>query len=141
MLVIPEVTSSPPASAQSALPKRDLRLSREDFLKLLTAQLTHQDPMEPLNNQEFIGQLASLESLESTYQLRGGLDNLLKFSSFGTAASLIGKHVRGVDETGAQVTGMVEQISLDKGKVQLVVAGKKVPLSGVTEVLGKLKEE
>ena len=52
-------------------------LGQEDFLKILLTQLTYQDPMKPLDNQEFIAQFAQFSSLDQTRQSNENLDSLL----------------------------------------------------------------
>ena len=70
-------------------------LDQEDFLKLLVAQLQNQDPMKPMENAEFIGQMAQFSQLEETYNINGNLDglteNVLQSNNF-LLASLIGKN-------------------------------------------------
>ncbi|OGL44411.1 MAG: hypothetical protein A2161_04370 [Candidatus Schekmanbacteria bacterium RBG_13_48_7] len=71
-------------------------LGEEDFLNLLVTQLTHQDPLEPLGNTEFIAQLSQFSSIE---QLRG-IKQLLEYNQLylasinnSQAVNLIGKSV------------------------------------------------
>jgi flagellar basal-body rod modification protein FlgD len=49
-------------------------LGRDAFLQLLTTQLSHQDPLQPQGDTEFIAQLAQFSSLEQLTQMRGTLD-------------------------------------------------------------------
>ena len=71
-------------------------MTREDFLKLLIAQLQNQDPLKPLDNQEFATQLATFNSLDQLIGINEKLDTLqtkqLLLSQLG-ATSLIGKEV------------------------------------------------
>ncbi len=71
-------------------------LGKDDFLKLLIAQLSNQDPMEPLNNNEFIAQMTQFSSLEQLENISSGVEstNLLTQSmnnAFST--TLIGRNV------------------------------------------------
>ncbi len=74
------------------------QVSRDDFLKLLIAQLQNQDPLSPMDNQEFAVQLAQFNSLEQLIGVNEKLDSLASqqglASQFNTA-SLIGKQVVG----------------------------------------------
>jgi len=71
-------------------------LGKDDFLKLLMAQLNNQDPLKPMEHQEFSAQLAqfgSLEQLQNIHKgiesLQGGMGNEAKLSALG----MIGKSV------------------------------------------------
>jgi flagellar basal-body rod modification protein FlgD len=81
----------------AALPtSSNKEVTKEDFLKLLISQLQNQDPLKPLDNQEFAQQLATFNSLEqliSVNQKLGALaDKMAQSSEFG-ATSLLGKQV------------------------------------------------
>jgi flagellar basal-body rod modification protein FlgD len=71
-------------------------MGRDDFLKLLIAQLQNQDPLKPLDNQEFAAQLATFNSLDQLIGINQKLDSLAQqqqlVGQLG-AASLIGKEI------------------------------------------------
>ena len=48
----------------SSTPPRTASLGKDDFLKLFVAQLQHQDPMNPMEDSEFMGQMAQFSTLE-----------------------------------------------------------------------------
>jgi flagellar basal-body rod modification protein FlgD len=52
-------------------------ISKNDFLELLVAQLKHQDPMNPADNQQFITQLATFSSLEQLISINAGVNKLV----------------------------------------------------------------
>ncbi len=88
-------SSNQSASLSSAVSGTS-NLGKEDFLKLLVAQLAHQDPLQPMENSEFVAQLAQFSSLE---QLMGANQNLAILQvgqaamTNGQVASLIGREV------------------------------------------------
>jgi flagellar basal-body rod modification protein FlgD len=49
---------------------------KDEFLKLLVAQLQNQDPMNPIDNQQFLAQLATFSSLEQLISINGGIAEL-----------------------------------------------------------------
>jgi flagellar basal-body rod modification protein FlgD len=84
---------------QSAPPSKEL--GKDDFLQLLIAQMSHQDPTEPMKNEDFVAQLAQFSSLEQMENMNGSLteslnwDYLLSQTISNTmATSLIGRSVR-----------------------------------------------
>ncbi|MBI4613012.1 MAG: hypothetical protein HY720_05325 [Planctomycetes bacterium] len=111
--------------------------SREDFLKLLTAELTHQDPLNPLDQVEFLNQLTSLQTLEATSALTDGIGALQRFQGFSAASNLIGRTVVGVSDSGEVVRGRVDKVLYDPDtkEIKLEVTGRKVSLGNVREVL------
>ena len=90
--------NAPAAGGQAAETKSGGQVGRDDFLKLLIAQLQNQDPLSPMDNQEFAVQLAQFNSLEQLIGVNEKLDSLAGqqglASQFNTA-SLIGKQVVG----------------------------------------------
>ena len=75
-------------------------LSRDDFLQLLVTQLSNQDPLNPMDGQEFAAQLAQFSSLEQLININesmiqsGEINGLLAQSvNSGVAADLIGKTI------------------------------------------------
>ena len=65
-------------------------VTKDEFLKLLVAQLKNQDPMNPVDNQQFLAQLATFSSLEQLISINDGIT--------GLAGALIGTSVVNADE-------------------------------------------
>ena len=108
------------------------KLQQSDFLKLMSTQLQHQDPLNPLNDQDFIGQITQFNILD---QVTAFNDALLKMQAFG-ATNLIGKHVEGFLDSGTHVEGDVVEVILDgDGAVLVLDDGSHLPLDGVLRVL------
>jgi len=86
-------------------------LGMEDFLKILLTQLTYQDPLKPMDNQQFMAQMAQFTSLEQTQQLNNKIATLITNQAALQSVGLIGKTVDITTSTGA-VTGTVSALSL-----------------------------
>ena len=86
-------------------------LGMEDFLKILLTQLTYQDPLQPMDNQELMAQMAQFTSLEQTQQLNNKIETLITNQAALQSVGLIGKTVDVNTSTGA-VTGTVSALSL-----------------------------
>jgi flagellar basal-body rod modification protein FlgD len=81
----------------AATPRTD-NLGRDAFLRLLTTQLAHQDPVQPQADSEFIAQLATFSSLEQLTGMRETLDAIAKAFGVGTTDGT------GTDDTGTDDT-------------------------------------
>lgn len=105
-------------------------LGKDDFLKLLVTQLTHQDPTKPQTDQEFIAQMAQFSSLE---QMQNVSKNLGKLSE-RQSANLVGKFIVGKDfVTGQEVTGVAAAIFYDgSGEGFVKVRGRTVNLNDIS---------
>lgn len=95
-------------------------INQEDFLKVLLAQMQFQDPLEPMENQEFMAQFAQLTNLEQTQQFNDKLDSLLSLQSSGQAINLIGKSVEANINSG-QVVGEVTSVAFSDGSPFMTV--------------------
>jgi flagellar basal-body rod modification protein FlgD len=75
-------------------PQRRTEMGQEDFLRLMTEQLKNQDPLKPMDNAQFLGQLAQFSTVKGIQQLDAGVQGLsmLMGDSQGLqAASLVGR--------------------------------------------------
>lgn len=86
-------------------------LTMQDFLKVLLTQLTYQDPLKPMDNQQFMAQIAQFTSLEQTQQMNTNLVSLLNNQASLQSVGLIGRTVTVNTDSGA-VTGTVSALSL-----------------------------
>jgi flagellar basal-body rod modification protein FlgD len=107
-------------------------IGQEDFLKILLTQLSFQDPLKPLDNQEFIAQMAQFTSLEQARQLNDRTDALLSIQSATQSISLIGRTVEVRTDTGTTV-GQVTTITFEGGSPSMTVqTSSGAFLTGVT---------
>ncbi|WP_221030032.1 flagellar hook capping FlgD N-terminal domain-containing protein [Actomonas aquatica] len=119
-------------AATTRVPKQ--ALGQEDFLKLLTVQMTKQDPMKPMEDTAFIAQMAQFSSLEQMNSLTNDFARLRLDQQMTTASNLIGREVT-VDDGEAFTTGIVEAVdnsSVDG--VTVVINGQSYDLSTVTRI-------
>jgi flagellar basal-body rod modification protein FlgD len=113
-------------------------LGKEDFLKLLVAQLTHQDPTNPMQDTEFVTQLATYSGLEQQMTMNKNLETLIAANTATTAASavsLIGKVVGYIGEDGTTKAGQVSFLDIVDGQVNLYLTdGTYIPFSSVEQI-------
>lgn len=92
----------------------------QDFLRILVAQLNNQDPLKPMDNQEFVTQLAQFTSLQQTQELNDKLGSLLSIQASTQSIGLLGKTVDIQTETGA-ASGAVSALNFVGGEPRLTV--------------------
>lgn len=97
------------------------QLSQEDFMRILLAQLQFQDPLKPMDNQEFVAQLAQFSGLEINRQQSEKVDQLLAMQSVDQSVSIIGKNVEVQIGNGASTVGSVSAVSFRSGEPRLTV--------------------
>lgn len=123
-----KTTSTSSTSGSQGIATND-SLGKDDFLKLLVAQLQNQDPLNPVDNKESIAQLASFSSLEQMNNIATSMETLSKSMTFFSqqsaltqGAAMIGKWVSGVDVDGVTVIeGTVEAVKWLDGDPKLQV--------------------
>jgi flagellar basal-body rod modification protein FlgD len=110
-------------------------LEADDFMKLLTTQLTSQDPMNPMEDTEFISQMANFTSLEQMRALSSSFSTFTSDQKMATAPSFLGRQVT-VSDAAGDVTGVVDAIALKNGIPAVVINGKSYEtsrISGITQ--------
>ena len=75
-------------------------LSQEDFLRLFLTELNFQDPLEPVDNKEFLSQIAQFASIEQGRQTSENVENLVFLTSLQQSVGLIGQQVEIADSIG-----------------------------------------
>jgi flagellar basal-body rod modification protein FlgD len=97
-------------------------LDFQSLLKIILTQLTYQDPLKPLDNFQFVSQLAQFSQLQQAQSLNDQITSLLASQAAGQATSLLGKKVDlTTANTNAVVTGTVSAVSFASGTPQLTI--------------------
>ena len=130
------------SSATSGALTAERLASGQDFFKLLSAQLQAQDPLEPMQDTEFLGQLTQYNQLQQsleTNQRLGSMvavqESLAALQQMTQSAALIGKTVDYADpESGEAKSGTVDAVRVVDGLVVLDVDGAAVPLPNVSAI-------
>lgn len=126
-------TAGTPASENKT--KMDINL----FMRLLTVQLSNQNPLDPMKDNEFFSQMAQLGQVQ-------GMDDLKASLEVTNASSMIGKTVtavlpltaEGSDGVNSVVTGTVEKLSIANGKRMLTLSVQ--PGRTVNVEIGNVRE-
>lgn len=111
-------------------------LGSADFMKLLTVQLTAQDPMNPMKDTEFISQMANFTSLENSRTLSESFKSFTSQQAAASAPTYLGKFVTVKDAGSAlgELSGLVDSVVMADGKPSLVIAGKHFDAALVTAI-------
>lgn len=140
------VANSPLVNTQAAAATKATEpnnaLGKDAFLRILVTQMKNQNPMEPLKDTEFIGQMAQFSSLEQLTNLNttmtqfvGGQGN----SMLSDFADLIGKKVSWEQETDGQLQsgeGIVKAVSMKNGEIvfELLDKEEKMPIAAIQRI-------
>ena len=118
--------------------------NQSNFMSLLVAQLRNQDPLSPATNEDFIAQLAQLESLDESKKMSTSLASMVSGQDFSSASTIIGKNVSGTSTSAfgdsVSFNGVVNSVSQENGKVKVKVTQAdgttvSVAMSEISEIM------
>ncbi len=113
-------------------------MGKEEFLKILITQLSHQDPTQPMEDKEFIAQMAQFSSLEQMTNLSESFGKVADLITRSQALSILG-NVVDVEDGSQGVTGLVEEVT-GGDFPQVLVNGSYYDYSQVRSVRTNKKE-
>src|SRR3954453_18280726 len=99
-----------PAATTQAKDNKNTSMGKDDFLKLFVAQLQHQDPMNPMQDGEFMGQMASFSTLEQITNVSKANDTIASNLGMSQSLSLLGKYVPYIDDQKVAHSGVVQKV-------------------------------
>ncbi|MEG0259013.1 MAG: flagellar hook assembly protein FlgD [Lysinibacillus sp.] len=125
-------------------------LGKDAFLKLLITQLQNQDPTNPMDDRDFIAQMAQFSSLEQMQNMTKGMEALLmsqQQTQLMSYSSFVGKEIKWhelteeLDSAGKPVakdgTGVIQSLKfVDGGVVFILEDGKEIFPGNISEILG-----
>lgn len=125
-------------SAALAQTTRNAGLSMDDLLKLLMTELSYQDPLKPVDNKDFLTQMAQFTSLDTTRQLNDNITQLMSTQSLNQSVGLLGKTVDAQTDSNGVVSGQVTALQLVSGTPQITIktAGGEI-ITGI--LIGQLQ--
>lgn len=126
-------TSNPANLARAA----SNALDSGQFMQILLAQLTHQNPLEPMNNAEMMTQFSQLNSLQELREIHVAVDKLSSSNQVLYLASLIGKTVKVNQPDGNFLEGVVEEVITEKDNLQVRIGDKEVSVNDILEIKGE----
>ena len=109
-------------------------LGKDDFLKLLVTQLQHQDPLNPMDDMQFMQQMAQFSTLEQITNVGTEIHRLSFAGQVSQGVGLIGRTVTYEDAEKSLVTGTAERVDMDGGKITVIVDGQQVKPDSIRSV-------
>jgi len=122
-------------------------LGQDVFLQLMITQLQNQDPLDPMDNSEFLSQQAMFTQVNTLQEMNENLTtygdallsmngSMLNSSTLNQATGLVGKEVTAInpenkDET---ITGVVESVKISDGSLTFTINGQEIDSSYITGV-------
>ena len=128
------ISTVAPIATASVQQSSEVMFSSQDFMKLLIAQLQHQDPLAPMDSREFMTQLAQLQSVATLNELNETVQDYSRQAGLLTPVSLLGKTVEWTAADGSVQRGVVETVRLGMDKPTIVAAGQLLDLSQIVEI-------
>ncbi|HBB43504.1 MAG TPA: flagellar hook assembly protein FlgD [Treponema sp.] len=109
-------------------------LGKDDFLKLLIVQMQNQDPTDPMDNTEFIAQMAEFSTLEQMTNMNSNFENLNSMLTSNNAMGTIGKKVD-INLGDATTSGVVQAVTYGNAP-QVKVGNMYYDLNKISAVYG-----
>jgi flagellar basal-body rod modification protein FlgD len=106
-------------------------LSQNDFLKLLVAQMTSQDPMNPTSDTQMAAQMAQFASLQQTGTMSANIATMLTQQQISQANGMLGGTVTLQVDANTVASGVVQAVQLVGGVPKIVVNNTPYDLSQV----------
>ena len=120
-----------PVTGATREPNNDL--GKDAFLKILITQLSNQDPLDPLQDKDFIAQMAQFSTLEQMTNMNKSIEQMAALNK-ASAVSYIGRVIEYTDDDGLPAYSQVGYVRFEDGKVILNTADGDVPLEKVVSV-------
>ncbi len=141
------VTSTISKSSQDTFRTVQNKLGKDEFLKILSAELQNQSPTSPMDNKDFIAQLAQFSSLEQMQNLADNFEtfnqkienfydkqnNISSSMNILQSASLIGKTVA-ADIEGESIEGKVGTVKVKESVPYAVIDDQEVPITNIKKI-------
>lgn len=112
------------------------QLGQNSFLQLLVTQLKNQDPSQPVNDSQWLSELANFSSLQQMQDINSTLTGQSGLTQISSLSSLIGQNVTtsATDSNGNPISGVVSGAGISNGTVSLTIGSNTVPLTDVTGI-------
>ena len=114
-MALAPISSATPAASNNG------GLDFQSLLRIILTQLTYQDPLKPMDNFQFVSQLAQFSQLQQSQTLNDQIGNLLAAQAAMQGTSLLGRNVDFTNDVGSASSGIVKAVSFANGSPQITV--------------------
>jgi flagellar basal-body rod modification protein FlgD len=133
--VISSVTNtSSQTGANDNIPLPTQMLSQQDFLNLLVTQMTSQDPLKPIDNQDMLSQMVQFSTLNANTTMQSALGQMQTGQTFSQATALMGRQVMLQVDSSTTTQGVVTGVDTSTSRPQIIVNGQSYDLTQVISV-------
>lgn len=108
-------------TADTATGVKAKSIDQQDFIRLFVSELQFQDPMQPLDNSQFLLQLSQFESIELSGETNQGIQDMLTMNSSSQSMTLLNHAVEVSGKDGSTSAGKISAVNFTTGGVQLSV--------------------
>ncbi len=129
---IDQIIESTKNKQDAAARKTGGELGKNDFLNLLVTQLRYQDPLQPVDDKEFIAQMAQFSSLEQMQNMNGSMTKSQAFTLIGKVITATTTDDKTLEVNSVQ--GTVSSVKMKDGKTFVVVNNKDIDVDSITQV-------
>lgn len=109
-----------PVSASGSSAQSAFGLDFQSLLRIILTQLTYQDPLKPVDNFQFVSQLAQFSQLQQSQTLNDQVTSLLAAQAATQATSILGRTVD-FSAGAANVSGVVKGVSFTSGQPTITI--------------------
>jgi flagellar basal-body rod modification protein FlgD len=124
------------AASTTSVTNPKATLGKDDFLKLMVAQLKYQNPLSPSDQSQMMSQMAQFSMVEGINNVQATLRDMGTTDSISQAVGLIGKQLTFLKDDGTNGTGAATSVAVTDGTVIVHVGDTDVPLANVLKVTG-----
>ncbi|GBF11605.1 MULTISPECIES: flagellar hook capping FlgD N-terminal domain-containing protein [Tepidibacillus] len=152
MNVTESTSTASNVNSQSALSEQSI-LGKDDFLKIFVTQLKNQDPLQPLQDREFIAQMAQFSTLEQIANLNKTTEKVLEIQTtmaqefanlkdpslnnyqlIASYSNLIGKKGFWLDQNGNETFGSIQSILFKENQHYVNIDGQELLISDLVKI-------
>lgn len=92
-----------------------------DFIKLMITEMQNQDPLNPMDNEQMLGQIGQIREIASNDKLSKTLDALMVSQSISMAGGMIGLKVEALSDESKRIEGVVDRVMIEDNTAKLIV--------------------